>query len=767
MAIGNAVSGGGTWSGYNWHSFMNAYIISQTATTATVRVDLGYETLYAIDVYANGRIDGGGTWSGSIQSGTNGSWKTTTVLTQDFTVAKGSGSAYTATYSGYVQATGGFGNGTSYVSVGVAVPSRDYSKPNPPRNFAATRVSDTQMRLSWAGDYTGMSGDRPWSGVLVDRADDGGARATVQKLSWDAVNYTDGSTSAGHRYDYSLRAQGPGGISDSTAAVTIYTTPTAPRQVTAAKTSASSVTLTSSGASGYWDSVEVQVTSDGGVTWRAASATSKANPDGSVRSDVATVPAGTVAYRVRLVKGGLYGPWAQSNSVVTVTPPLAPSVSLSSQVAALDGSVTVRWTPNHPDGSAQEKAEVQAVAPDGSVAGTAGVDGSKTSFELRNFGVVGGWKVRVRTKGLDASWGAWSGYVPLRVAVAPQAHFTSPASEGAEVTAMPLAVAWEVVDATGVSSQSLTIARSGGDARAIAVTRDSRSASVTGLENGAAYTLTLDVRGGSGLTVRATRTFATDWAQPAPAEGSVSYDDLMAAHVTVRFGNGAYSVEGTSLTGPIYEDGARLRMLGTVSVDGEDLVLADAPATVSVDAWRVLPDGTETLMATGLRSGQQFIDRLPPLNVAYRYRLLARAESGATAESFVEAYADSRGMAYLNWGVSAESAVAGGRNGRLSHKVSHGGTLYHFMDGQALPRRYGGREADSSIEYQFEVVGQDELDRWDDAAWASAEFWFRDQTGRRMRVAADISWDISHGEGELFGVKVSMDRLQWREPANG
>ncbi|MFR3450394.1 MAG: hypothetical protein ACLTSX_00810 [Collinsella sp.] len=95
-----------------------------------------------------------------------------------------------------------------------------------------------------------------------------------------------------------------------------------------------------------------------------------------------------------------------------------------SAVYALGGSAAVSWSPNHPDGSAQTKAEVEIVNPGGSTS-TVPVPGS-TAFAEVPLDAAGTWRLRVRTHGAHSDWGAWSGYLEFSVAALPVVTITDP-----------------------------------------------------------------------------------------------------------------------------------------------------------------------------------------------------------------------------------------------------------------------------------------------------------------------------------------------------
>lgn len=536
---GNFVSG----SKYGWRVQVVVDVASETATTITYNVYGQFYNEHRITSFANGSVSGGGSsrsWNGSTRNLNGGNPGTTNFASYPVTLNKG-GSARTETFSARFQVTGGFGNGTSNASVGVTVPMISYQQPHPPTNPACERVSDTQQKLTWQGDYTGIDGLYPWSNVLVDRMTDEGSWTQIATLSWSAVNYTDNGTSANHRYRYALRSTGPGGTSSRVecSGGPLYTTPTAPGSITASKTSASSVTLSAEGLPMWAEGYEIGRTADGGGSWQTVGTA------GTFPWTDASAPAGTIRYRVRSYRGDLHSAYVESNSITTITPPLAPTVHALPSVVATGSALTVQWKPNHPDGSAQEQAQVEYTVGSGP-AQTATVQGAGTSYRLPASATAsaGTVSVRVRTHGLDDEWGAWSAWVSVRVEVAPQAHFTNPAVDGATVAALPLAVAWEAVDATGISSQTLQLLGADGS---VLLTRqlagDARSLriddSVYAISNLTGYTLRLTVLGGSSLSATTQRSFSTDWAEPSlpVAELRVDPSDLSCA-VTVLAGEG-------------------------------------------------------------------------------------------------------------------------------------------------------------------------------------------------------------------------------------
>ena len=546
MAIGygNFVSG----SGYGWRVQVVVDVASESATQITYNVYGQFYNEHRILSFANGSVSGGGqsrSWDGSTRNLNSGNPGTTNFASYSVTLNKGS-SARTETFSARFQVTGGYGNGTSNASVGVSVPAITYSAPNAPSNCSASRVSDTQATVTWSNGSTSTT--QPRTAVLVERQTDSGSWVQVASLSASATNYTDNGISADHRYAYRVRSQGNGGTSGYSTSGYIYTTPAAPSSVTAAKDSASSVTLSAEGLPAWAEGYEISRTADGGGSW------SVVGTAGTFPWTDASAPAGTIRYRVRSYRGDLYSAYVESNSITTITPPLAPTVQALPSVVATGSTLTVQWTPNHPDGSAQEQAQVEYTV-GSSGAQTATVQGAATSYRLPASATssAGTVSVRVRTHGLDEDWGAWSAAQTVRVAVPPSANIVVPPIDGARVGSLPLTVEWDASDATGVSSQSIALLDSSGSTLYSASLGASERELVLDestylLDNATDYSLRLTVRGGSSLTTTVTRSFSTSFAEPARPDAGLSVDpsDLSAA-VTV------YAGSPSSETGEVIE----------------------------------------------------------------------------------------------------------------------------------------------------------------------------------------------------------------------
>ena len=605
---------------------------------------------------------------------------------------------------------------------GNAVCGTVYTTPTAPKSASVIRVSDTSQTVSWV---SGDNADQCWTGVSVERQEDGGSWVSVYSSDTDGTSWSDTSTTAGHTYAYQVRGKNPAGTSDAVAAGTVYTTPSAPSGVTASATSATTATIDATSKPKYADSYEIQRKTTG--DWEGVSAVT------SLPATVAT-SAGSNTFRVRAKKGDLTSEWAVSNSIATVAKPLAPTITGLSSRYLVGTNLTFGWKPNHPDGSAQTQAEIEGTFPDGST-GTIKVDGDKTTFSGPAT-VTGAYKFRVRTHGLYDGFGDWSDYAQTTVYNAPTASITSPGAEGATIDRLPLGVTWDASDATGIQSQLLELlSASGGVLYSTKPASTARAASIGvkdyQLANDTTYSLRLTVAAGSSFSVTATRTFKTGWTAPAAPVLSWHNDDDLAAHVTVRFGT---------------EEGA--------------------PETSFVSLTRIDGDGNETLLTSSAGDNSVIVDRLPPIGTTFRYRATSHTEYGATGTKDVECTIEADALA-INWGDDAGQCEVFTRNLRESRSISYDAEVMFFADGgetEGLPVAYPLDNLTQSGTLSFATLTRAEFE----AARRIVRqpvIWIRYRWGQVFRACATLS--ASEKNKQVYEWSLKFQRVAWREPNRG
>lgn len=643
---------------------------------------------------------------------------TTTLAISSFNVDRGA-SDKTVRCGAYAEGggTGIYAGGTDYAWLNVTVPK--VLSPNAPTGCTATYVSDSQATVSWTNGTT--DSNHPRDNTLVERRDGSNDWTQIASASGTATSYADYGISPNTQYQYRVRAKNVAGYSAYSTSGSIYTTPTSPASVTLDKTAATTVQVNVTGTWGYTVVYDIESTYDGGSTWSSV-ATSTSLPYN------ATVSAGTVQFRVRATRGALASAWTLSESLVTICPPLAPTIVEQPANPTVNGSqVRISWAPNHPDGTNQTAAEVKVTHPDGT---TATLTHTTSTLRLMTCSEIGVWTAQVRTKGLDASFGAWSEVISWGVYNPPSVVITSPATDGTDIVALPLIVSWSVTDSTGVSAQRIVIDGVLNRTLAASDRTVSLNASDVALENGQTYTIRLRVMGGSGLVTEQTRVFDVAWTAPSAPIITINEGDGKSASIDVSFGQGSV-------------------------------------ATESVTIQRVNADGTVWTVATDLADGASCIDPLPPLGIPVTYRATASAASGSTASSDFSKRFGGRSWV-LNFGNAAQEFIEFSFSPETSNSLTHGGTGYHFADGGAgngLPVFYPTTDRDISGTWKFNALGAAKSHRLKALLMKYPTAWLRDPFGERFR--AHVNPSASHGLSNTWVISMDWEAERFREAWNG
>lgn len=747
--------GYGNQVGY-WRVHVAAWVTSYTDTTDTIHVEARWQSVaagwdysgwVAATVWINGQQVGHTGNSGNKYINNS----EVTVCSGDLTVAK-TDNARSITCSASI-AWNGFHPGTSNGSVGVSVGGINYKTPNPPKNVSWSRVDDSKVNCTWQAAYDNNA-LKPWKQIIMDRCAGSngaavGAWGAVATLNWDATNYSYTGLKKNSKYGFRMLARNQAGDSSHVTSQYMYTTPDPPKSVTAVKTGDRTVQVTADVSNTYASWVSLWRRVNGG-DWEAVQkdgADYRLVPsNGKCVFVDPSAPGGTLEYKCyvrRVIYGDGNGTSTPlddtlcsvekvSNSVTTITPPLAPTVSCDQgAVAPTNTALTFRWTPNHPDGTAQTSAEVEVTGQSGDTTTTT-ITGDSTQWtRTSSLQTVGTVKVRVRTKGLDADWGAWSAYVEVRIADPPSVVINGPASP---VTAMPFTIAWSVADSTGVSMQTVEIIRNG----SVVYTRQPgtgvRELEITSADflptNGDQLQIRVSVRGGSTLTAMASVLVDVEYTPPDYPQVNIQYTADFSTVINVVFGTGD-----------------------------------DVPETKYATVYRVNPDGSEKLIADNLMDGQQCIDVLPPLNIGYTYRVTSHAESGSTQDKIVSTVCES-GFAVLNYGADAGSSLLLGYDLSVDHRVSHSTSEFWFASGDSsLPVSYStsqlNREinADSVFEWDGDLYLRllNFADEWSYA-------WYREPSGRTFRVKLDMDVSVDTTERKDIHCALSMIELAWEDP---
>lgn len=490
--------------------------------------------------------------------------------------------------------------------------------PNAPKSASVARDSDTQNTLS-------IVPGSPCAGLYlahdVQRQMDGGAWSDFGAIEAAGSTKTDRSTSANHSWRYRVRSRNAAGASAWVETGTVYNTPCAPGKPKMSRVSDTKVKGAFENGANTATGTEVERSPDLEM-WMAVRTT-----HGKATDFEDDPGGGTWYYRVRNVCGDLASAWVESDGIVTICAPAAPTITSpsSSQVIPMtQASIAVSWRHNPIDGSAQTAVQWRWSTDGGKTWNTLTVSGAASSAALANsFAVNTRLTVQARTKGAHADYGPWSAAVSTYVRQVPTVTIEEPGN-GFTIENTPVHVRIAYSDPSGaMAAGTLTVRDADG---AAVYSRDLMG----GLEfdvpagewlpsDGAAYALAVTVRSSSTLQGSASRSVSVKYVLPSVAI-AVAVPDPETGYVAVTVREGCTD---------------------------------SAVAMESCSLWRNV-GGARTLLAEGLLDGSKVVDRYAPLNTDYSYETASFADSGAVSgASFPGRFESARLFVYWSGGVAS------------------------------------------------------------------------------------------------------------------
>lgn len=617
--------------------------------------------------------------------------------------------------------------------------------PTGPTIGTATRVSDAQATIGWTNNATAGA---PYTSLVVWRSTDAGTHVQIATIGPTATSYTDTTTAANHRYDYIVVAYNSAGSAQSDVSNVIYMTPSAPTIGAAVKTGETTVTVNWTDNSGSEQYFEIERRVDGGA-WSSLSATIA---EDSESYEDSALPAGSVEYRVRALRGALVSDWsAVSNSVEASTPPAAPTITSSWGTYEERGdTLRLAWSHNSLDGSLQSAADVYWEFDDDDDSDV--VADATAHYDIDISGEDAGAVVegKVRTYGLDVDPGEYSELVSTILTDAPNVAITTPATDETVVADLPLVAAWDYSDALSLAQAYWRLQLYRGTTLVHTwegTTEQEQSISSAYLLNGESYTLVLLSRSGSGLETTVERDFTTEFLAPEPPTVQAIFDrDELSTAVIAEVG----VVEVEALNDPETDAGGLVWFWLTWQYRYQ-------PATDHLELQRLDSFDGETdteVLSEALTAGSVLTDYLPRLGQTVTYRVLAVAANGAYSYADVEVETKSRGAAAFNSGDGYADLFKLRWNRTDGHQSSDDSEKYQF-EGRDLPVVYEGEHVLEPISCSGVIFTDADktalrtLRRW------MAALYYREPDGYRARVKVD---SLSDARGEVVGSReVNVD----------
>ena len=414
--------------------------------------------------------------------------------------------------------------GNPSVEAWIQVPAKAYDAPTAPTSVQASRVSDSQVNLSWSLTSTSAA---PVESIAIERksaADPVWRR--VANLQTPATSWSDTTVKPNDRYTYSIQAANSSYGGAWSEYVSVSTTPAAPTGVQAVKQQNGSIVVSWKNAAPYdgagW------IVYDNGTKVEEVGASTK--PDVSW-THVSPSTLTTHTYTVAMKEGGLVSARsAPSNTVQLLAAPNAP-MGLAPAGVVTPGATRLSWQHNPVDSSAQTKAEIEWRVDGGSWT-TVMVASSVQHADVTL--PVGTVEWRVRTwgafqSGQSSGASPWSAVSTLRVADTPGVSISSPANSST-INVSRLTVSWTYyqTQSSGQAAAEIALVDEAGhvvESQTIQGAGTSFTFS-SPLSDAASYTVKVRVRCGYGLWSKWTQArFTVSFPPPPVPKAEALWDE--------------------------------------------------------------------------------------------------------------------------------------------------------------------------------------------------------------------------------------------------
>lgn len=397
----------------HWRCGVSAGIASSTDQSATVEVKCVWQSIgWGFQVgYNSAWVSCGGESAGDgsvrVMSST-GETREVDAYVASFTVQRGESDRQVRVAASFTMPD--YEPGSSQAEFYLTVPAEPTEAPNPPTGPRVVKTSDTFINLEWT-NASDPDDHKPWTSVEVDARMDGGAWGAVpgfpRKLPGDAVSCPFVSALKNAKYEFRVRSVNAKGASAWVQSRAVYTKPAEPANV-AATFSDPHVTVSWTNRAKHAEYFAVQVSSDGGRTWKVA-ATEAVTGLGSGAAmwspakDMSP-PAGTsVTYRVAAVSPGGSSSWAVSAPISTYTDADYPKVTIQKPAGTVQyNPFTVAFTVEPGNGELTGNIPVELIS-DGAVTHIARCTKTTRSTMIPSDSVPDGSRASVRVTATNSA----------------------------------------------------------------------------------------------------------------------------------------------------------------------------------------------------------------------------------------------------------------------------------------------------------------------------------------------------------------------------
>lgn len=635
----------------------------------------------------------------------------------------------------------------------------DWVYTNPPdiSEVAHVRNSNYSCTISWKRSTQHI--DRGLiTGFAIERSVSGGSWATIAytgvgDIQSDTMSYTDNSCAPDNYYRYRVKpmnARGasrnayPDGGTDAT-----YNTPAAPASVTAVYNSSNQGSLTLRNTTKTGTELEIERCEDG-VNWIQIDSVEEGGAPCVTYTDVRPISGTSVQYRCRnardeLPTGERYSAWAYSNVVSTLRIPSPPTLTMpvSGTPVMLDSaSVRLTWVHNPNDGTPQEAAEIQYRV-NGTYAGSA-TTGSSSYYDLAIdpsvFSANDQVTWRVRTKGAHATYSDWSSYMDFKLFARPGIRFTSP-DNGSVITNLPISLGWDYEDLSGrLVSLTLNIVQKQTVLKSIDIPVGSGTSGAYSyslaeylFDNEENYQLETVALSSTGLTATDSIAVSIDYVPVRLADSFfiIAETDPDTGYVSLR---------AETDTSPVPTPG-----------DPDEEIYVDSPVEIAY-LYRVYK-GKRTLLLSGIKDGDTFVDKYAPLNAEYTYELLEIAESGQISIISIGNTVRSN-LWFTYWGTENIARAQWEPSGSVS--LGRPEKKQVRYSGRRFPVTYDSDAMEETYKFSAVIINREDLDAFRKLMEDGGQGVWKSADGDVYKADFDFSYSADYVESEITW-KCSLD----------
>jgi hypothetical protein len=587
--------------------------------------------------------------------------------------------------------------------------------PSAPDSCSVSRVNDNQHNISWNNNPTDLG---IYDNIYIERWDNVTSSWYVKESIDGALeSYSDTTTIANRTYQYRVRAGNESGYSNYSTSSQINTTPAAPTNIVAIRSSGS-VILTWTNPATNEDSVFIQKNQslDSGETWQGWV---DITPDLSANSinytDTSPYTYGKYRVRTESINPTLNSDYVESNDTYLATPSI-PTLLVPDEIP-IDGNNDYTFTWNHNpdihDGSDQTKFSLRYRVQGDSWPGTPQYNETSSSNEYvtisgSTFTNDNTYEWQVKTWGDYATGSDWSDIAIFYTVTTPEATITNP-TDIANYGFSTLTLTWEYTQTEG-NNQTQYIAKLYNSSNTLLETKNVSSVITSGSSDDCSFTYNLSTEETYTVTLQVKESIGL-------------WSELYSVEFDVVF----YVPSKPSIELSFYEN------MGAVLIDitNPDPEEEEIPTSYN-KLYRVLSDGTYELVYDNIPVNTTVIDYVPILNGTNQYFVMAVSAIPTINDSFIESIDTSlTGMYFLHTGANYSTYMKLYKNVEMSEKRGRKTVLRQY-EGRTYPVKYQGIVLTNEFLFKVEIPEEDREDLVDIIESVS-DIMYRDWTGRKFK----------------------------------